>query len=108
MTKDDSIWHKERLTEMTIDFKEHIENYLEERKTFSNISKKTLKATTLKRKVVVFKMFYRYLTNENLAVSINQKLKVLDTYNLRNKLHPKTPSNYKLFVYYYNTRVNNN
>ncbi|MGX7243437.1 tyrosine-type recombinase/integrase [Enterococcus quebecensis] len=87
---------------MTLDFKKHIDNYLEERKTFSNISKKTLKAyysdlinlhqfcsinnysysigiskyinefqqtlkaTTLKRKIVVFKMFYRYLTNENL------------------------------------------
>ncbi|MBO0441739.1 integrase/recombinase XerD [Enterococcus sp. DIV0212c] len=95
---------------MTFDFKTHIDNYLEERKTFSNISKKTLKAyysdlinlnqfcsknnypypvgitkyisefqktlkaTTLKRKIVVFKMFYRYLTNENLMdISTIQK-----------------------------------
>ncbi|EOH98478.1 hypothetical protein UAW_01074 [Enterococcus haemoperoxidus ATCC BAA-382] len=95
---------------MTIDFKNHIDNYLEERKTFSNISKKTLKAyysdlinlnefcsinnyaypigitkyisefqqtlkaTTLKRKIVVFKMFYRYLANENLMeLSLIQK-----------------------------------
>ncbi len=95
---------------MTLNFENHINNYLEERKTFSNISPKTLKAyysdlinlnqfctannytypigitkyisefqqslkaTTLKRKIVVFKMFYRYLTSENLMdISLMQK-----------------------------------
>ncbi|MEI5995593.1 tyrosine-type recombinase/integrase [Candidatus Enterococcus mansonii] len=95
---------------MMIDFEKHINSYLEERKTFSNISPKTLKAyysdlsnlnqyciknnyiytlgiskyineyqqtlkaTTLKRKIVVFKMFYNYLINEDLMkFPTNQK-----------------------------------